>query len=123
MRFTLIIIVSVVFISGCATSMTPSQFGESFPQATTSKFYEKLAATTAISTGECSLLVNNRKYVAPIGLTVHGDVENGAIGVDEWVTTDNGNAYTINNYEWISVSVGNDYATQLVLYFDTLSCN
>ena len=123
MRFTLLIIVLVVLLSSCVTSMTPSQFRESFPQATASRFYERPAATAAMTAGECRLLVGNRKYVAPIGFTVQGDVANGAIGVDEWVAADKGNAYSITNYEWISVSIGSDYATQLVLYFDTLSCD
>ena len=118
----LLITTLVIFVSGCATSMTPSQFGKSFPQSTNSKFYEKLTARAAISANECSFLVENRKYIAPIGITLQGDVENGAVGVDEWVKADKGNAYTINNYEWISVPIGNDYATQLIVYFDTLLC-
>lgn len=112
----------VALVSGCATSMSPAQFGESFPKATTSEYYSKPSAEAAIREGNCSIAVKDRKYVAPIGLTVHGDVKNGAVGVDEWVAADKANAYTINNYEWISVPIGEDYATQLILHFDTLLC-
>lgn len=122
MRSTLLVIGMAALCSGCATSLTPSQFGDSFPRATSTRFYERPAANEAISNGECKILVENRKYVAPIGLTVNGDVKNGAVGVDEWVDADKGNAYTLNNFEWISVPIGADYATQLVLYFDTLLC-
>lgn len=116
---TVALVTSVV---GCATSMTPSQFGVSFPKATSSKYYDKKASMDAISNGECKLLVENRKYTAPIGMTVNGDVANGAIGVDEWVKTDRGNAYTLKNYEWITIPVSNSTATQLIVYFDTLLC-
>ena len=102
--------------------MSPSQFSESFPKATTSKYYAKPLADAETLSGKCSVVVKDRKYVAPIGMTVNGDVRNGAVGVDEWVKADKANAYTINNYEWISVTTGQDYATQLVLYFDTLLC-
>ncbi|MGK0392020.1 MAG: hypothetical protein ACJA0B_000163 [Alcanivorax borkumensis] len=112
----------MALITACATSMSPAQFGENFPRATTSKHYSKPSAEAAVSDGKCHIMVKDRKYVAPIGLTVHGDVKNGAVGVDEWVAADKANAYTINNYEWISVPIGEDYATQLILYFDTLQC-
>lgn len=118
----IIVTALLALISGCATSMSPAQFGESFPQATSSEHYSKPSAESAIHEGKCRVVVRDRKYVAPIGLTVHGDVKNGAVGVDEWVVADKANAYTINNYEWISVPIGQDYATQLVLHFDTLLC-
>lgn len=114
------LLTTILAISGCATSMTPSQFNEHFPQATTSKFYTKTASNEAIKNEECRLLVENRKYTSPIGLTINGDVKNGAIGIDEWVQTDKGNSYTINNFEWISV--GNEGTTQLIVYFNTLQC-
>lgn len=123
MKIKLQSLIFVALVTSCATSMTPEEFVDSFPKHTTTKFYNKPSATMAISTSECSLIVENRKYTAPIGMTVGGDVENGAIGVDEWVKADGGNAYTINNFEWLSVSIGKDYGTQLVIYFDTLLCN
>lgn len=113
-------LISALVISGCATSMAPSQFNESFPQATNSKFYSKTSSNEAISNGECKLLVENRKYTSPIGLTLSGDIKNGAVGVDEWVKEDKGNSYAVNNFEWISV--GNDSSTQLIIYFNTLLC-
>lgn len=109
-------------VSGCATSMTPSQFNENFPRATNSKFYDKAASNLAVSAGECKVLVENRKYTAPIGLTLSGDVKNGAVGVDEWVKADKGNSYSINSYEWITIPIKDSAATQLIVYFNTLLC-
>lgn len=105
---------------GCATSMTPSQFNENLPKATSSKFYGQASVGGAISSGQCRLLVANRKYTAPIGLTLSGDLKNGARGIDEWVKADGGNAYSVLNYEWISI--GTEGATQLIVHFDTLQC-
>lgn len=124
-RVRRIIIISafLALLPGCATSMSPAQFGERFPRVTISEYYPKPSAEAAIRDGKCSIIVKDRKYVAPIALTVHGDVKNGAVGVDEWVAADDANAYAINNYEWVSVPIGDDYATQLVLYFDTLLCH
>ena len=115
----LLFLISFVFI-GCATSMPPSQFLQEFPITTNTKFYDRQNADDAIDGGKCKLLIDGRKYVAPIGSTVHGDMKNGAIGVDEWVQADGGNAYALNNFEWISV--GDLGTTQLVIYFDTMLC-
>lgn len=111
---------AIVLTSGCASSMTPDQFNERLPKVTKSAFYSHASATKAISDGWCQSLVANRKYTAPIGLTVYGDLKNGALGIDQWVAEDGGNAYTIDNYEWISV--GDEGVTQLIVYFDTLRC-
>jgi len=116
----IVVFTSVFMIVSCATSMTPSQFLEKFPTSTSSKFYDRPSANETISNGECRLLVNGRKYTSPIGFTVDGDLRNGAAGVDEWVRADSGNAYILNNFEWISV--GDQGITQLIVYFDTLLC-
>lgn len=100
--------------------MTPSEFINEFPKSTKSIYIDKVVYKNKLSTGSCSLLVDDRKYVAPIGFTVQGDVSNGAKGVDEWVATDGGDSYTINNFEW--TSVGDQGTTQLVVHFNTLSC-
>jgi hypothetical protein len=100
--------------------MTPREFNSDFPKATSSRFYDRKAAQEAIAEHTCKLLFGGRRYIAPIGLTVQGDVENGARGVDEWVKVDGGNAYALTNFDWISV--GDQGATQLVLYFDTMLC-
>ena len=116
----IVVFVSVFVISSCATSMTPSQFLEKFPNSTNSDFYDRQSASEAISNGKCKLLVDGRKYTSPIGLTVDDDLQNGAVGVDEWVRADGGNAYILNNFEWISV--GDQGTTQLLIYFDTMLC-
>ena len=115
-----LVIVILVFIVGCM-SLTPKQFVETFPTMTQSKYYGSVEANDAISNGECKLLIKDRKYTAPIGLTARGDAQNGATGVDEWVKTDKGNSYAINNFEWISV--GDQGNTQLIVYFNTMFCN
>jgi len=112
--------VSVFVIISCATSMMPSQFLTKFPNSTSSDFYDRQSASEAISIGKCKLLVEGRKYTSPIGLTVDDDLQNGAAGVDEWVRADGGNAYILNNFEWISV--GDQGITQLLIYFDTMLC-
>ena len=115
-----LIITPILLFQGCATSMSPNQFIDSFPSSTTSHYMKIAVSKNRVAEGECSVLVENRKYVAPIGLTVEGDVDNGAQGVDEWVSADGGNSYTLNNFEW--VSVGDQGTTQLIVYFDTMLC-
>lgn len=115
-----LLLISILLLQACATSMSPALFMQEFPEATNSKHIDKAALKNEIETGNCTVIAENRKYVAPIGFTVQGDVNNGAKGVDEWVTTDKGNAYAIDNFEW--VSVGDQGTTQLIIHFDTLSC-
>ncbi len=110
----------LIFLQSCATSMSPTTFINEFPKATKNKYIDKADSKHEIENGSCKTLVENRKYVAPIGFTVHGDVSNAANGVDEWVNADKGNTYLINNFEW--VSVGDQGATQLIVYFNTLYC-
>jgi len=116
-----------LFLSMCAFAMvscsalTPSEFAEKFPTYTKSKFYDRARAAEAVQNGSCKVQVAGRKYAAPMGTFVYGDLENGAAGVDEWVGVDRGNAYALNSFEWIAV--GSRGATQLMLYFDTMLCN
>jgi hypothetical protein len=65
-------------------------------------------------------LVRGREYVAPIALTVKGDLRNAATGIDEWVKIDGGNAYVLISYKWITVD--NEGSTQLHIKFDTMLC-
>lgn len=115
-----LLLILLLLLQACATSMSPSVFIEEFPKATKSKYIDKVTSENAVTTENCNLLVENRKYVAPIGFTANDDVSNGAIGVDEWVSADKGNAYTINNFEW--VSIGDQGVAQLIIYFNTLLC-
>ena len=118
-RFSLLI-ASLVFVTGCAISMsmTPREFMEKFPHATKAEFYTLTDAHDAEMRGTCRVLVKNRSYAAPLGLTVDGDLENGARGVDEWIYSDGGNAFILRDFEWIYVPGG----TQLIVYFDTMIC-
>ena len=106
--------------TGCATSMTPSQFLSAFPEATKSRFIASADAKALVENGTCEVRVANRKYSSPIGLSVNADLRGGAKGVDEWVAADGGNAYVVNTCQW--VTVGEDGTTQLVVDFDTLRC-
>ena len=116
----MILVCTLLTVAGCVTSMTPHQFNEQLPKATSTKFFDRLAATEAISTGQCKLLVSGRKYASPMASTLSGDVKGGALGIDEWVRADGGNAYALSSFEWIAV--GDQGGTQLVVYFDTLRC-
>ena len=118
---SIVLFISILVSIACATSMTPIQFLEKFPNSTDSSFYDKPGANKAIANGKCKLLVNGRKYVSPIGFTVDDDLQNGAEGVDEWVQADSGNAYALNSFEWISI--GDQGTTQLIVYFDTMLCD
>jgi len=114
-------LVVLTALTGCATQMSPSLFMDEFPKATKSRFVEQLVAKDLIDSGACRLRIADRKYLSPIGLTVGDDLRGGAKGVDEWVAADGGNAYIIKTYDW--VQVGDSGTTQLVVTFDTLSCN
>ena len=118
--FGMVLACAVLLVAGCVTAMTPSQFNERLPKATSATFFDRISAMGAISTGQCRLLVDGRKYASPMGLTVSEDLKNGALGIDEWVKADGGNAYSVSNFEWIAV--GDLGATQLVIHFDTLRC-
>ena len=116
-----ITLVTMLFVTvGCATSRTPSQFLDEFPEQTNSDFYDRLSGNTVVSNDKCKLLVKGRKYASPIGFTVNNDMKNGAKGIDEWVQADGGNAYILNSFEWVSVD--DNGSTQLIIYFDTLLC-
>ena len=117
MRFSLLI-ASLVFVTGCAMSMTPKEFMEKFPRATKAGFYTLTDAHDPEMRGTCRVLVKNRSYTAPLGVTVDDDLENGARGVDEWIYSDGGNAFILKDFEWIYVPEG----TQLIVYFDTMIC-
>ena len=110
----------ILFLSSCATSMTPIEVNNALPTLTKSIFFNQTQATEAIKNSKCILLVKGRNYVAPIGFTVKEDLKNGAKGIDEWVTMDGGNAYTLLNFKWVTVD--HNGATQLHIDFDTMRC-
>lgn len=117
----IILVFGAVFtIASCATSMTPTKVNNTLPTLTESEFISKVEAEERIKTNECKYLVKRRNYTAPVGLTVKNDLKNGAEGIDEWVELDGGNAYVLNNYEWVTID---DYgSTQLQLEFNTMLC-
>lgn len=111
---------AVCGLAACATSMTPRQFNEELPSLTKSKYFDPAQAKDALKHSRCELLVGGRSYVAPMGLTVNGDLRNGSKGIDEWVSIDGGNSYVLNNFKWITIDSGG--STQLSIYFDTMQC-
>ncbi len=113
----------VLTLTSCAafqTSMTPNQVYNILPTLTKSKFITQTQAEKAIETGKCKYLVKGRTYTAPMGLTVKGDLKNGAEGIDQWVKLDKGNAYILKSYKWVNVD--DSGSTQLSLEFDTMLC-
>ncbi len=117
----LVFAIVALFLASCATSMTPSQVMEKLPKATKSELYSLARAKEALASNKCKLLSDERRYAAPIGLSVDQDLRNGARGIDEWVGLDGGNAFRLDNFEWISI--GDEYgSTQLVIYFSTMFC-
>ena len=114
--------IGVLFaLTSCATSMSPTEVNETLPALTKSKFISQVKAEEAIKSNRCKLLVEGRKYNAPIALSVKGDLRNDAKGIDEWVEADGGNSYSLVNYEWVTVDdMG---STQLQVEFDTLLCD
>ena len=119
--FTICIILFFTACSVFKTSMTPLEFYNTLPTMTKSKFLKEIEVPEL----DCKCLIKNRNYTAPIGITVKGDLKNGAKGIDEWVLLDNGNAYLIKNYKWMTVGYNpnnGSTATQLYIEFDTYSC-
>ena len=110
-----------IFLSSCATSMTPTQVSNTLPTFTESKYYNQTQANDAQKNNKCKLLVRGRNYVAPIGLSAKDDLRYGAKGIDEWVKIDGGNAYVLINYKWVTVDQNG--STQLHIDFDTMQCD
>jgi len=105
-------------LSSCAlfqTSMSPIEVYNTLPEYTETTFLTVAEAQNS----NCSCLTKNRSYTAPIGMTVTGDLRNGAKGIDEWVALDGGNAYVLKNFQWMTVRTG---TTQLYIEFDTYIC-
>src|SRR5687768_14439167 len=93
----------VLFLTSCATSMSPIEMNNALPNLTKSKFISQQQAEELTKTDKCKYLVKNRTYVAPMGLSTKGDLKMGAKGIDEWVKLDGGNAYVLKNYKWVTV--------------------
>jgi len=114
----------VIFLSACSipqTAMSPSEVHNTLPKYSKST----LLTEAQVKNMDCSCLIKDRNYVAPIGLTVKDDLKNGAKGIDEWVLLDGGNSYVLRNFQWKTVGYNTQdgtSATQLYLDFDTYSC-
>ena len=107
-------------LSGCMMTMNASQFYTEFPRATSTRYLTNAEAISAMQNGSCKA-IDNHTYNAPIGLSVGGDVRNGAEGVDQIVENYGGNAYRIIYFGWTIVM--EDGTTQLGLKFTSLLCD
>ena len=114
------LILLILFLSSCATSMTPVEMTSNLKTMTKSKFMTQAEAQAAVSSNGCKYLTQGRDYVAPIGFSVKDDLKFGARGIDEWVQLDGGNAYVLTSYQWVTID--EDGSTQLHVTFDTLLC-
>lgn len=119
-RIHIAIIMTILIITSCATSMTPIQVNSMLPTLTKSKYISQAQADENVKNGTCKYLVKNRIYVAPIGLSAKEDLKYGAKGIDEWVILDGGNAYVLKNYKWVTVD--HNGSAQLNIDFDTMIC-
>lgn len=115
-----LIVVILLFLTSCATSMSPIEVNDTLPTLTKSKFLSSSQAEEDVKTNKCKYLIKGRKYVAPVGFTAKDDLKNGAQGIDEWVKLDGGNAYKLINYQWVTVD--HNGTTQLHIEFDTMLC-
>ncbi|QBR13234.1 hypothetical protein [Sphingobacterium sp. CZ-2] len=109
-----------LLMTSCATYMSPTEISNTLPSLTKATFYSSIDAAEAVKTSNCRVLVENRKYLAPVGLTRIGDLRNGARGIDEWVRLDGGNAYSLKSYQWQTVNDKGE--SQLQLEFTTMVC-
>ena len=101
--------------------MTPMQLNNTLPKLTKSKFISQIQVEDFLQNNNCKYLVKDRNYAVVMGLTTKDDLKDGARGIDQWVTIDQGNAYVLKNYEWVTLD--HYGGTQLKLVFDTLLCH
>lgn len=110
----------IILLNSCATSMSPKKVHNTLPNYTKSRYLSQTDADKIVTAGGCKFLVKDRSYTAPVGLGTHNDLRNGARGIDEWVTLDKGNAYSLKSFKWVQVDQNG--TTQLQLDFDTMLC-
>ena len=120
MKKLILVLIFQSLLMSCTTSMSPVQFSSTFPTLTNSFYYNQNQANEAIKNDKCKIIVSDRNYTAPMGLSVKGDMKYAAKGVDDWVKIDGGNAFILNNYKWVTLDING--ATQLEIDFDTMKC-
>ena len=102
-------------------TMSTTEVNSTLPTLTSSQFISQVEANEAVNTNKCRFLVKGRKYTAGIGYIAKEDLKNGAMGIDQWVEIDGGNAYALKSFKWAIVNENN--TRQLTLEFDTLLCD
>lgn len=111
----------ILTVMSCQSSMSPMKVNKSLPGFTESQFMTQIQADEKIQTNECTYLVKQRSYEAPVGTTPRNELKRAAKGIDEWVQIDGGNAYVLTSYKWVRVDKKG--TTQLEVNFHTMNCN
>tara|TARA_B100001093_G_C26521603_1_gene881998 strand:+ start:184 stop:507 length:324 start_codon:yes stop_codon:yes gene_type:complete len=103
------------------------QFITEFNELTNSRMYSKADAKLAVTSKKCSYL-ELRDYYSGARLNGLEEMKNGAIGVDEWVSLDGGNAFSLEAYRWVLAGVSvydgtGGTSAELKIEFYTMSCD
>ena len=131
MKLASLITLSFIFFLGCNrywfNPPNPIQFISEFNELTNSRMYSKADAKLAVASKKCSYL-ELRDYFSGARLNGLEDMKNGAIGVDEWVSLDGGNAFSLEAYRWVPDGVSvydgtGGTSTELKIEFYTMSCD
>jgi hypothetical protein len=110
-----------IFLFSCATTMSPIEVNQMLPTLTKSTYLN----VEQTQNPNCKCLTRGKSFAAPMGFSVKEDLRNGAVGIDEWVTIEGGNAYKMTNFRWITIATdkyGSPTSTQLMIDFDIYKC-
>lgn len=100
------------------------QFTAEFNELINSRKYSKADSKLALASKKCSYL-ELRYYYSGARLNELEDMKNGAIAVNEWVSLDGGNAFSLESYRWgpAGVSVYGGISIELKIESYTISCD
>lgn len=130
MKWVMVSALFLMLFSGCNrywfNPPSPMQFNREFNELTISIMYSKAEAKLAVASKKCRYL-ELRDYYSGVWLNGLEDMKRGAIGVDEWVSLDGGNAFSLESYRWVPVGVSvydgtGGTSTELKIEFYTMLC-
>lgn len=119
-KFKLFLLVLIVALGSCASLHTPSKFLEYLSKNTKNIMISERIMNRYVSEQQCQLIKASRYYIVPMKFSEKNDIKSAAIGIDDWLKIDGGNAFVLKNYNWRNVDIG---AKQLEVIFDTYQCN
>jgi hypothetical protein len=131
MKLTSLFTVWFILFLGCNrywfNPPNPMQFNTEFNELTNSRMYSKADAKLAVASKKCSYL-ELRDYYSGDRLNGLKDMKKGAIGVDQWVSLDGGNAFSLEAYRWVPPGVivyekTGGTSTELKIEFYTMLCD